>query len=272
VETRCAIGILVNANRWQSEGDLLAKAGVLKERWSLVGLQDYVKLVVGSALGRTFDQIELVDLRFCRAMPCDVDAEAVASDFSVVVTPHVTADDDGVGLALEAIESVQSSAPGVIVVVGAPAQSQPLRQKLESAKIELFEFLLLPTGKTQVSGARIFDLREKVRRGINDTPESALSKPPKLPPSDPRIVSADDMAQDANAPSNKAANSILGTVKQMAKGYGVVSRKDGLGDVQFLAAHVGPPGFQFIEVGDTLRFDVVELPGGKVQAKRVMRM
>jgi cold shock CspA family protein len=272
VETRCAISVVVNANRWQSEGDLLADADVLSQRWSLAGLIDYVQLVVGTALGRTFEQIDLVDLRFCRARPCDVDAEAVASGFTVVVTPHIDGEDSGVGLALETIESVQTVTPDAIVVVGAQSASPQLRQKLEAAKIQLFEFLLLPTGKTQVSTARVFDLREKVRLNASDTPESALSKPPILPEKAKKSSAKNDAASGDNAHVNRAANSILGTVKQVANGYGIVTRKDGLGDVQFLAAHVAPPGFQFVEVGDTLRFDVVELPSGKLQAKRVSRI
>ena len=39
----------------------------------------------------------------------------------------------------------------------------------------------------------------------------------------------------------------------------------------FLPGHVAPPGFEFIEVGDTLRFDVVRTASGKWQAQRVVR-
>ena len=38
--------------------------------------------------------------------------------------------------------------------------------------------------------------------------------------------------------------------------------------MQFLAGHVSPPGFEFIEVGDTVRFDVVKVISGKWQAQR----
>jgi cold shock CspA family protein len=269
LDNRCSISIVINAARWQSDGDMLAASGVLERRWSLAGLKDYARLVVGSALGRTFDQIELVDLRFSRSKPCDVDAEAVASGLAVVTTPHIHLDDDGVGLALEALDSVNTTAPSVVVMVGAMTACVPLRQKLETLGIELFELLLVPSGTTQVSTARVIDLRERTRLNAAASPESALSLEPILPP---KPLTVKNMADLGSAPVDRAANSILGTVKLMAKGYGIVSRKDGLGDVEFLAAHVAPPGFQFIEVGDTLRFDVIQLANGKLQAKRVSRI
>jgi cold shock CspA family protein len=269
LDTRCSISVVVNAARWQSDGDMLAECSVLPQRWSLTGLKDYVRLVVGSALGRTFEQIDLVDLRFCRSLPCDVDAEAAASEFSILTTSHVTIEDSGAGLSLEAIDSVNATSPNVVVMVGGMTQWTPLRQKLDSLGIELFELLLLPAGKTQVSSARVLDLREKVRRGADVSPESALSAPAILPK---KAASSQKVLDPAEQSSDKAANAVLGVVKLMAKGYGVVTRKDGLGDIEFLAAHVAPPGFQFIEVGDTVRFDVIQLPGGKWQAKRVSRM
>ncbi len=269
MDTRCSISVVINAARWQSHGDMLAEGGVLAQRWSLAGLKDYVRLVVGSALGRTFEQIDLVDLRFCRSLPCDVDAEAAASEFSILTTPHITIDDEGAGLSLEAMDSVNATSPHVVVVVGGMKQWTPLRQKFDSLGVELFEFLLLPVGKTQVSNSRVIDLREKVRRGPDMSPESALSAPPILP----KNATSPQIALDStDRNSDKTANAVLGAVKLVAKGYGVVTRKDGLGDVEFMAAHVAPPGFQFLEVGDVVRFDVIQLPGGKWQAKRLSRM
>jgi cold shock CspA family protein len=60
-------------------------------------------------------------------------------------------------------------------------------------------------------------------------------------------------------------------VKSLANGYGIITRKDGRGDVQFMSGHVMAPGFDFVEVGDTMRFDVVRMPSGKWLAQRVVR-
>ncbi len=267
-EKRCSISLIVNGGRWLQEGEALAGQGEVPRRWSLAGLQDYVRLSIGGRLGHTLEQTELSALRWCRAKPNNADAEAVAAGFVVATTPHIAADDSGAGLALDAVESVALAACDVMVTVGAQMTWQPLRQKLEAAGVQLVELLLPASGKVTVSTERVIDLRELARREHERSPVSALFKlvagasAGVAPVAGTAAVELDD---------SFAANAIIGTVKSLARGYGVIARKDGRGDVQFLAGHVAPPGFDFIEVGDSVRFDVVKVGSGKWQAQRVVR-
>lgn len=267
-DKRCSIILVVNAERWQQEASALAELEGIARPWSLGGLQDYARLIVGSQLGFTFDQIDFVDQRWCRAKANPSDGEAVSAGFSVITTPHINADDMGAGLALDAAESAALNSSDVVVTVGSQMQWQPLRLKLESRSLQLFEFLLTTAGKVVVSGDRVIDLRDRARRDFQVSPASALFKPiPVVPgsraPDVPEIaVAADDSI---------AANAISGTVKSLANGYGIITRKDGRGDVQFMSGHVMAPGFDFVEVGDTMRFDVVRMPSGKWLAQRVVR-
>ena len=57
----------------------------------------------------------------------------VAAAAAVVTAPHVTADDTGAGLALEAVEAAALVKCDVMVTVGSQITWQPLRQKLEAA-------------------------------------------------------------------------------------------------------------------------------------------
>ena len=267
-DKRCSISLVVNGQRWQQDAVAFAELEGIARPWSLGGLKDYAQLVVGSQLGFTLDQTEIVDLRWCRAKANPGDGEAVASGFTVTTTPHVTADDMGAGLALEAAESAALSDVGVVVTVGSQMQWQPLRLKLESRSLHLFELLLPATGKVVVSGDWVIDLRDRARRDFQVSPVSALFKPIPVLPGD-RAPDAAEVA--ATNDENLAANAISGTVKSLANGYGIISRKDGRGDVQFLAGHVVAPGFDFVEIGDTMRFDVVRMPSGKWLAQRVVR-
>ena len=269
-DTRCSISLIVNGTRWQQDAAALAESGPLKRAWSLVGLQDYVRLIVGSQLGFTLERTDWADMRWCRAKATPSDGEAVAAGFSVVTTPHITEDDVGAGLALEAAESACLFTPNVVVTVGSQIQWQPLRLKLESGALQLFELLLPPSGKVVVSGPRVIDLRDMARKKFKESPEAALFKPAPVQPG------SESQSADAKAPSGAedesfAANAISGIVKSLANGYGIITRKDGRGDVQFLAGHVVPPGFEFVELGDTVRFDVVCQPSGKWLAQRVVR-
>ena len=268
-DKRCSISLIVNGSRWQQEAVALAETEPILRPWSLGGLQDYVRLLVGAQLGFTLEQTDLVDQRWCRAKATPSDGEAVAAGFSVTSTPHITLEDMGAGLALDAMESVAVNGPEVVVTVGSQMQWQPLRLKLESGSVQLFELLLPPSGKALVSGDRVLDLRDRARRDYQVSPVSALFKP--IP------VAAGTQSATATAESSPAddeslaANAISGTVKSLANGYGIITRKDGRGDVQFLAGHVKPPGFDFVEIGDTMRFDVVRMPSGKWLAQRVVR-
>ena len=269
-DKRCSISLIVNAERWQQEASALAELEGIAKPWSLGGLQDYVRLIVGSQLGFTFEQTDLVDQRWCRAKANPGDGEAVSAGFSVTTTPHITTDDMGAGLALDAVESAALNGPDVVVTVGSQMQWQPLRLKLESRAIQLFELLLTAAGKVVVSGDRVIDLRDRARREFQLSPASALFKPiPPVPGS--RAPEVDDSAAAAAADESFAANAISGTVKSLANGYGIITRKDGRGDVQFLSGHVMAPGFEFVEVGDIMRFDVVLMPSGKWLAQRVNR-
>ena len=268
-DTRCSISLIVNGQRWQQEAVALAELEPIQRPWSLVGLQDYVRIIVGSQLGHTMVQIDFADQRWCRAKGNPADGEAVAAGFAVASTPHITTDDVGAGLALDAAESVALHGADVVVTVGSQIQWQPLRLKLEAASVQLFELLLPPNGKVVVSSDRVIDLRDRARGQYQSSPVSALFKP--MPPT-PGSSAADGAAPSAPDPGEPtSANAIIGTVKSLANGYGILTRKDGRGDVQFLAGHVAPPGFEFVELGDIMRFDVVRLPSGKWQAQRVVR-
>ncbi len=268
-DTRCSISLIVNAVRWQQEAVALAELEDIAKPWSLGGLQDYVRLIVGSQLGATFEQIDFVDQRWCRAKANPSDAEAVAAGFAVTTTPHIAGDDMGAGLALDAAESVALNSPDVVVTVGSQMQWQPLRLKLEFSGLQLFELLLSPAGKVVVSGDRVIDLRFRARKEFQSSPVSALFKPMPIAPENVVAEAAKTVAGDDDS---FAANAIVGSVKSLANGYGMITRKDGRGDVQFLSGHVKAPGFEFIELGDTLRFDVVRMPNGKWLAQGVVRM
>jgi cold shock CspA family protein len=269
-DTRCAMSLVVNGQRWMESGDALVAQKALPRAWSLVGLQDYVRLVVGTKLGFTLENIDFAEQRWCRAKAGNADAEAVAAGFTVVNAPHIGIDDSGAGLSLEAVESLSMNPADVVVMVGHTMNWQPLRKKLESQSVALFELLLPPDGKIVVSTDGILDLREVARRDHANSPASALLK---VPPKVNKPASSNGIGNDASTEPEKslAANAIRGVVKSLAKGYGVVTRKDGRGDVQFLAGHVQAPGFEFIEVGDELRFDVVQVASGKWIAQRVVR-
>ena len=111
-------------------------------------------------------------------------------------------------------------------------------------------------------------LQRRLHGQHGSAPASALCKAPPAPVSS---VATDEPTASAPRDASFAANAILGTVKSKSNGYGIVSRKDGLGDLQFLPGHVAPPGFEYVEVGDVVRFDVVKSPAGKWLAQRVVR-
>ena len=146
-DTRCSISLIVNGTRWQEDAVVFAESGPLKRAWSLGGLQDYVRLVVGSELGFTLERTDWADMRWCRAKASPSDGEAVTAGFRVITTPHIAADDMGAGLALEAVESACLYNPNVVVTVGSQIQWQPLRLKLEANAVQLFELLLTSAGK-----------------------------------------------------------------------------------------------------------------------------
>ncbi|MBS0315373.1 MAG: cold shock domain-containing protein [Proteobacteria bacterium] len=265
-QARCSISIVVNGDRWRQEGEALAAQNAVPRAWTLGGLADYARLMIGARLGHTFDQTELKALRWARSQPNDGDAQAVGAGFTVVTAPHISGDDSGAGLALDGVE-LGLAGCDVLVCVGSPMQWLPLRQKLEAAGVALFELLLPPTGKVLVSTERVIDLRELARHHHDTMPVSALFKPPPVVPGS----AAGEVTADGEPDDSFAANAITGVVKSLAKGYGMITRRDGRGDVQFLSAHVAPPGFEFIEVGDHVRFDVVKAASGKWLAQRVVR-
>ena len=267
MEKSCAISIVVNGGRWLQEGDAMVSIGAVPHRWTLEGLKDFVSLRIGAHLGRTMEQIEFVDLRWCRDRANGLDNEAVNAGFTVANAPHIGTDDVGAGLSLEAVEASASGCQAV-VVVGGQITWLPLRQKLEASGVSLFELLLPATGKVLVSTDRVIDLRESAMRQHGSTPTLALFKALPTPVSS---AATDEPTASAPRDASFAANAILGTVKSKSNGYGIVSRKDGLGDLQFLPGHVAPPGFEYVEVGDVVRFDVVKSPAGKWLAQRVVR-
>ncbi len=268
-DKRCAISLVINGQRWLEEGDALAEQPGVPRRWSLCGLQDFVRITVGAKLGYTLENTDFVEQRWCRGKANAGDAEAVNAGFTVVTTPHITGSDAGAGLSLEASEIAAMTDSEVIVTVGNQMHWMPLRQKLEARKTELFELLLPAAGKVVVSTERVVDIRELARQHFGDDKAKALFRAP--PVSASANASADAPAAAA-ADESFAANAARGTVKSLANGYGIVSRKDGLGDVQFMATHVAAPGFEFLEVGDELRFDVVQVASGKWFAQRVKRL
>ena len=268
-DKRCSISLVVNGQRWLEEGETLATQPGVPRAWSLCGLQDFVRITVGAKLGFTLENTDFVEQRWCRAKPNAGDAEAVVAGFTIASTPHVTASDPGAGLSLEAIEVAATTETQVIVTVGSQMNWMPLRQKLESHSTELFELLLPAAGKVVVSTERVIDIRDLARQHFADDKAKALFRtPPVLAAS---AGSADVAVIAATSDASLAANAARGTVKSLSNGYGIITRKDGLGDVQFLAAHVQAPGFEFVEIGDDMRFDVVQAPSGKWMAQRVVR-
>ena len=268
-DKRCSISLVVNGQRWLEEGDTLAEVAGMPRPWSLCGLQDFVRITVGAKLGFTFENTDFVEQRWCRAKANAGDAEAIVAGFTVVTTPHITSSDAGAGLSLEAVDVAAANATQVIVTVGNQMNWMPLRQKLEARKAELFELLLPPAGKVVVSTERVIDIRELARQHFGDDKAKALFRAPPQPASTSTVAAN---AATAAPEESFAANAAQGTVKSLANGYGIIKRKDGLGDVQFMATHVRPPGFDFIEIGDELRFDVVQVSPGKWLAQRVVRM
>ena len=268
-DKRWSISLVVNGNRWADEGETLLSQAAIPRAWSLVGLRDYVGLMAGAKLGFTLENCDWVDSRWCRAKASGSDAEAVMSGFTITTAPQVTGDDAGGGLALEAVESCALSESHVVVMVGGQMQWMPLRQKLEARHVEFFELLLPATGKVLVSTDRVIDLRDLARRQHAESPVAALFRPaPAMPGSGAASGEEDEAASD----DSFAANAVSGIVKSLANGYGIVTRKDGRGDVQFLATQVRAPGFEFVELGDELRFDVVQVASGKWLAQRVVRV
>ena len=268
-DKRCSISLVVNGQRWLEEGEALAEQPGVPRAWSLCGLRDFVRILVGGKLGYTFENTDLIEQRWCRAKANVGDAEAVSAGFAVVATPHVTSADAGAGLSLEAIDVAVTAQSQVIVSVGQQMQWLPLRQKLETRSVELFELLLPAAGKVLVSTDRVIDVRELARQHFADDQAKALFRAPPMPVAD---AASPDASAGAAADVGLAANAVRGTVKSLAKGYGVLTRKDGLGEVQFLAAHVQAPGFEFVEIGDDMRFDVVQVGSGKWAAQRVVRV
>ena len=270
-DKRCSISLVVNGQRWLEAGDALAELAGVPRPWSLCGLQDFVRIMVGAKLGYTLENTDFIEQRWCRAKSNASDAEAVVAGFTVVTTPHVTSVDPGAGLSLEAVEIAVSTDTHVIVMVGNQINWMPLRNKLEAAATELFELLLPPAGKVVVSTERVIDIRELARQHFADDKARALFRAPPIAASVPGSTGATAPNTDA-LETSFAANAALGTVKSLANGYGIIKRKDGLGDVQFMATQVRAPGFDFIELGDELRFDVVQVSPGKWLAQRVLRI
>ncbi len=268
-DKRCSIGLVVNGQRWLEAGEALAEQAGVPRSWSLCGLQDFVRITVGATLGYTFENTDLVKQRWCRAKANTGDAEAVIAGFTVVSTPHVAGPDLGAGLSLEAVEIALTNDVHVVVTVGNQINWMPLREKLEARSTELFELLLPAAGKVVVSTQRVIDLRELARHHFGDDGAKALFRAPPIPAGEANAGDGD--ARAATPEASLAANAARGTVKSLAKGYGIITRKDGLGEVQFLAAHVQAPGFDFVEVGDDVRFDVVPAASGKWKAQRVVR-
>ena len=267
-DKRCTISLVVNGQRWLEEGESLATLAGVPRPWSLCGLQDLVRITVGSKLGFTLENTDFVAQRWCRAKANAGDGEAVQAGISVLTTPHITASDPGAGLSLDAAELAAITESSVIVTVGNQIQWLPLRQKLEAGSIHLFELLLPAAGKVVVSTERVIDVRQLARQHFGDDLAKALFR---APPIEPGGAPA-DTAQDATPDAGFAANAARGTVKSLANGYGMARRNDGMGDVQFMANQVTAPGFDFLEVGDEVRFDVVQAPSGKWFAQRVVRM
>jgi cold shock CspA family protein len=267
-DKRCSISLVVDGNRWLDEGDVLVAQKAVPRRWSLCGLQDHVQMTVGAKLGFSLENTELVEQRWCRARANAGDAEAIAAGFSVVTAPHVGVDDVGAGLSLEAAEVAAITQSQAMVTVGTQMSWMPLRLKLQARGMELFELLLPASGKVMVATERMVDLRELARRHHGDGEAQALFRAAPVAAAGSDGATGSPPTQDGSF----AANAIRGTVKSLANGYGIVTRKDGLGDVQFMATQVRAPGFAFIELGDELRFDVVQVASGKWLAQHVVRV
>ena len=264
---RCSISLVVNGQRWLDEGATLAAQAGVPRAWSLCGLQDFVRITVGAKLGFTLDNIDWAEQRWCRAKSNSGDAEAVLAGFVIASTPHVTGSDPGAGLSLEAVEIAATTDTRVIVTIGSQITWLPLRQKLETRSIELFELLLPAAGKVVVATDRVFDIREFARQHFADDQANALFR---APPARPAAAVSIDAVTGASDPM-RAGNAVRGTVKSLANGYGMIERNDGMADVQFMAMQVTAPGFEFLELGDELRFDVVQGGSGKWLAQRVVR-
>jgi len=265
--SRCSISLVVNGQRWLDEGETLASQPRVPRAWSLCGLQDFVRIMVGAKLGFTLDNTDWVEQRWCRAKSNSGDAEAVVAGFAIASTPHVSGSDPGAGLSLEAVEVAATTDTRVIVTVGSQMNWLPLRQKLDTHSIELFELLLPAAGKVGVATDRVIDIREIARQHFADDQASALFRAPPVRAA--VAVSADVVSVTPDA--SLAGNAVRGTVKSLANGYGMIERKDGMADVQFMAMQVTAPGFEFLELGDELRFDVVQVGSGKWLAQRVVR-
>ncbi len=255
--------ILVNGARWAWLSQSLVRPGQPPKVLSLEGLQTAARLAMGRELGQTLERMEVAAAWFCRAASSPADADAVASGFQVLISPQVGQDDSGAGLSLEAIRAYVEAKPHAVLMVGANMNWQPLRERLESLDCELFEWLIPPEGKVVVNQARVLDLRQTLLAAPLAAEFAPILRDPPIQRAQPQAPS--------NKPEPGPANAILGQVKSLAAGYGIVTRADGGGDVEFMATQVAPPGFEFLEVGDTLRFDVVRTPGGKWQAVRVVR-
>jgi len=259
------IAVIVSGLRWDELSRSLQAEGIAPGGLSLAGLATTVALEIGARLGRTLDQLEVEPRVFCRAQPVAADADAVASGFAVVSAPQVDENDVGAGISLEAIRVHAQREPEALVVVGGAMTWQPLARRLESLGCELFEFVIPPPGKVVVTHERILDLRSTLREKATDQRFAPMIA------ARPAGRSGAAPAPSAPAAAAGPATAVFGRVKSLAAGYGVVTRGDGGGDVEFMAPQVAPPGFEFLEVGDTLRFDVVRLPSGKWQAVRVVR-
>ena len=264
---RCSLSLVVNGQRWLDEGKTLASQPDVPRAWSLCGLQDFVRIRVGAKLGFTLDNTDWVEQRWCRAKSNSGDAEAVVAGFVIASTPHVTGSDPGAGLSLEAVEIAATTDTRVVVTVGSQINWMPLRQKLETRSIELFELLLPAAGKVVISTERVIDIRELARQHFADDQAKALFRAPPVRAA--AAASADVVAGTSDV--SLAGNAVRGTVKSLANGYGMIERKDGMADVQFMALKVTAPGFDFLELGDELRFDVVQGGSGKWLAQRVVR-
>jgi cold shock CspA family protein len=260
------IVLVVNGHRWLQSGEALLERKVIQRPWSLDGLQDFVSLSVGASLGNTFEQTIIADRRWCRATPLPLDGEAARAGMTALICPHVGAHDAGAGLALEAAEAAGLAPDAAVVMVGAAMPWLPLRKKLENRAQPYFEYVLPEAGKTIVGTERVFNLADIAARTVSNADAAALFRP--MESSTPTAASAGAPLEDESL----AAVAIRGKVCFRGQGYGIVRRNDGRGEVSFLPGHVQAPGFEFVELGDELRFDVVRTPGGKWMAQRVVRM
>ena len=66
-DKRCSISLVVNGQRWLEEGDALAELVGVPRPWSLCGLQDFVRIMVGAKLGYTLENTDFIEQRWCRA-------------------------------------------------------------------------------------------------------------------------------------------------------------------------------------------------------------